>query len=446
MDGVTIAAVSNAPVVVWGAGLEAQGAVRRLLALGAAEQDIVVAVDRVGKQTAALATMSRLVPGVVVGTEAQARLLSAEFVIASPSIPPANPLWARLGPHDTTTNMWLAEFGDRAVAVTGSKGKSMTTHLLGHLLGQLEPGTQSGGNIGVAFFDLDPTAPLFVVEVGSPQCLRLTHSPLGGALTSLFPEHLDFHGTVENYYGAKANLFEHGSQFVVTTQAVLQTIGDLAPVRDWSVLPDGNLWFEETAGFRTQEAVVSGALSPALRGAHNRMNALLALGVVQRLGYDLGDPRVGQGLGSLSPLAHRLEVVATRSGVEWVDDSLATAPQPTAAALAVYADRPVVLIVGGQDRGIDFGELARAVVAHAQVSAVITVPSNGPKIAAVIAAELPRLTTVDCADVAAAVGAAAEFAGPGTAVLFSPASPSDAASLDYRERSARFRKAIDALG
>ena len=174
-------------------------------------------MDQLGKRGVAdLEEATRVGLQVAVEDEARQALLGAEWVIASPSIPPSNPMWramAEAGVHvTTTTDLWFAQFGDRTIAVTGSKGKSTTTTLVEAVLRQCGMSPEVGGNIGRGFFDLDPAAEVFVVEVGSNQSARLAHSPAGGILTALFPEHLDWHGSIDAYFDAKINLFSHGTR------------------------------------------------------------------------------------------------------------------------------------------------------------------------------------------------------------------------------------------
>jgi UDP-N-acetylmuramoylalanine--D-glutamate ligase len=442
---VTLADIADRRIVLWGAGLEAQGALLRLRSLGAT--DICVAVDRVGKNTALIDRMQALGEPVVVGDDAESALLAADFVVASPSIPPANPLWDRLGPHDTTTNLWLAEFGNRTVAITGSKGKSTTTAALGAVLQSVLDGVAVGGNIGIPFFELPTDSALFVVEVGSPQALRLTHSPRGGGITTLFPEHLDFHGSLHAYYAAKWNLFAHGSEFVVAggeslrgaqAEAIALPIGPFV----WPA-PSEDLCFVSDS-----DAVVGGRhvgfeLPHQLSGEHNRGNLLVALGIAARLGVDVADPRIADALHAFEGLEHRLQTVRSVHGVDWVDDSLSTAPQSAAAALAACSGRRVFLLVGGQDRGVDYAPLREALVRHGDV-ALVTIPDSGAAIADSVgpdaAREVLRTDTIEDA-----VRACAASAGAGDVVLFSPAAPSGSGYVDYRARSAAFVAAIDAL-
>lgn len=428
-------------VVVWGAGLEAQGALRRLLEAGA--RDVTVAVDRPGKNAEHLDQVRAMGVPLVVGPDAERALLEAGFVLASPSIPPANPMWERLGPHDTTSNAWMAEFGSRTLAITGSKGKSTTTHLLGHLMRQLDDRTVVGGNIGVPFFDLDPAAPLFVVEVGCQQSARMTHSPRGGAITALFPEHLDFFGTVEAYYASKVNLFAHGSQFAVTTPDVLPTVEAIDWRVPWSTVPDEGVGHDPVLGLRIGSTHVDG-LPDALRARHNVSNVMVALGVAAAHGVDLEDPLVADALRSWTGLDHRLQTISMARGMRWIDDSLATAPQPTAAALEVHRGERILLVVGGQDRGVDYEPLAHAVHAHGSV-VVLTVPDNGPRIGEVIRSVASSVEVHDCVDIVDAVTRAAALGQEGDVVLFSPAAPSDAGHVDYRARARAFADTIARL-
>lgn len=181
-----------------------------------------------------------------------------------------------------------------------------------------------------------------------------------------------------------------------------------------------------------------------LRGPHNRANAAAALCASEIFG---ALPSHLEGvLASFSGLPHRLEDLGIHSGVRWVNDSIATAPEAAVAALDAFGDEVATYIGGGTDRGFDFEPLARALVSRA-VPNVILLPPGGPSILAALAARDPqagaRATAV--ADLGEAVALAARLTPPGSTVLFSPASPSYGVFKNFEERGDVFRGFVRAL-
>ena len=173
-----------------------------------------------------------------------------------------------------------------------------------------------------------------------------------------------------------------------------------------------------------------------LPGEHNALNLCAALTALEALQIA---PPLPESLRGFAPLAHRLEELGERDGVLWVDDSISTTPESALAALATFAEREVVLIGGGQDRGQDYSHLAHA-LALAQAS-VVGVPTTGPRLtAAARAAGLPAERAVDASDLGEAVSRAKALARPGAVVLLSPAAPSYDSFRNFEERGERFRE------
>ena len=158
-------------------------------------------------------------------------------------------------------------------------------------------------------------------------------------------------------------------------------------------------------------------------------------------------PKPAQGF---EPLPSRCHSLGTVGSVEFVDDSLSTNVLPTQAALAAYADRPVALLVGGHDRGLDYAPLARTLEARTAPTVVMTMPDNGERIGrAVRAAGSGGVPVVDTTGLDESVDVAftwAAEAGPGAVVLLSPTAPSFGRFADYRERSAAFATAAARCG
>lgn len=368
--------------------------------------------------------------------------VTVDAAVKSPGIPPHHPvvrdLAARGVPITSGTDLWMGEHAYVTTGVTGSKGKSTTSSLV-HAL---QPGSALGGNIGLPLLAM-PSAERFVVELSSYQCQSLTVSPDVAVVTSLFPEHLDWHGGIAEYYTDKLNLLRHGPRVVVAN-------GLDATVREWlprSADPQRVLWvgegdyrLEDAGGdtwlVRRDERVVA-ASALRVRGRHNALNALIALAAADAVEH-VPTTDAAQRLAAFAPLEHRLEPIADPRGeIVFVNDSLSTAPAAAIAALEAFPDPGAVILVGGQDRGVDYAPLAAHLVDH-PVRAVVGLPPSGER----ILAELPGVTTMaedmrDAVNRAIALGA--------TTVILSPAAPSYGVYRDHADRADHFRRAIAAI-
>ena len=330
----------------------------------------------------------------------------------------------------------------RVACITGTKGKSTTTALAVHLLTQLGHRARAGGNIGQPPWDpaAQPEPDFWIVETSSFQVPDLWRAPEVVAVTSLSPDHLDWHGTVERYYADKLSLctkpgvalaLADGSDDQLRAQAPL-----LGPHLRWISASDVE-----------RDTAWSAALG--LPGPHNARNASIARAVLAALGIpgasDAGRlAEAAAGFGGLPSRCHSLGAVGA---VEFVDDSLSTNVLPAQAALRAFADEPVALLVGGHDRGLDYAPLGRTVVARTAPTLVVTMPDNGPRIgAAVRDAADGRVEVVDAASLEEAVEAAFGWASSGGVVLLSPAAPSFGRFADYRERATAFAAAAARCG
>jgi UDP-N-acetylmuramoylalanine--D-glutamate ligase len=175
---------------------------------------------------------------------------------------------------------------------------------------------------------------------------------------------------------------------------------------------------------------------PALQGPHNAQNALAAIAAVKALGVTEAD--IDRGLASFTGLPHRMETVAVRHGVTFVDDSKATNPESTAPALGAFGR--IHWIVGGKRKGDDLDACAPY---FDHVAAAYTIGEAGPLFADLLDGRVPVVT--HSGDLATAVAQAAAAAGPGDTVLLSPACASFDQFRDYEERGAAFRAAVEAL-
>ena len=293
-----------------------------------------------------------------------------------------------------------------------------------------------GGNIGAPPYDPAEAGDFdyWVIEVSSYQATDLPCSPPVVAVTSLHPDHLDWHGGVEQYYRDKLSACSQpGAELTVAngdSDLLRDRAGLLGPRVEWVSEGDdpaveGTAWMEPLG----------------LPGRHNRRNALIARRCLAALGVTAAadDTRLRAAAAGYQPLPSRLTPVGTAGGVRFVDDSLSTNVLPTLAALDAFPGRRIALIVGGHDRGIDYAPLAAGVLAREAPTYVLTLPDSGPRIRAQLEAAAPPAAAppaaaaafagvTDCPDLESAVTAGFRWAQPDGVVLLSPAAPSFGAS------------------
>jgi UDP-N-acetylmuramoylalanine--D-glutamate ligase len=371
-------------------------------------------------------------------------LLRCDVVLKSPGIPRRRADVVNLDLHGVAVtsalNLWLHET-DRArvVALTGTKGKSTTTALVAFFLHCLGRDAQRLGNIGQPPYDpsIDTSQGWLVLEVSSFQCVDLDVAPGVVVVTSLGADHLDWHGSLAQYYDDKLSLTraegDHRT-LVPDTPTFHQIENELG----------GELRYVERDTSHLAAAL-------GLIGNHNNCNVALALAAVEALtGTSVDDVRVAVATQAFTfePLRGRLTLVATEeidgATLRYVDDGLATSVLPTMAALEVFEDEPVALIAGGYDRGVDYEELASVLAARHQPTTVFTMGDAGQRLAAALDRHRADLSR-HAATMLEAVQLARASLDRGGVVLLSPAAPSFDAYRNWEERSDDFTSIVHSL-
>lgn len=434
--------LDGARIGVWGAGREIASFAEQLARRIPSARIVAAAFDDppdTGVGELLHAPQARI----LTAAEAAEGLASCEVVVRSPGVsihrPELRALQARGILVTTATALWLGERGGaRVIGVTGTKGKSTTAALIDHLLRASGQASHLAGNIGVPALDLldsDPSETA-VVELSSYQIADLRSGPEVAVVTNLFREHVDWHGSEENYRAEKLRLLELPGVRSCVLSARDPRLALLNPgveVRRFGT-PDG---WDVLAGSVAHAGLPALAAEElALPGEHNALNLCAALTAVEAARFQLPHP-LARALVGFTALPHRLQPVIERRGVLWVDDSISTTPESALAALASFPDRDLVLIGGGQDRGQDYTGLGVALAARG--AAVIGVPSTGPRLLhAALAAGVPETRALAVPDLATAVQLARSVALPGAVVLLSPAAPSYDNYRDFSERGERF--------
>ncbi len=377
-----------------------------------------------------------------------ALLEQVRVVVKSPGVPAQAPVIVAaraagkevLGELEIGWRMLANEF----VAVTGTNGKTTTVELIGHIHREAGLPVAVAGNVGAAVSGLVgkvDSATTVVCEVSSFQLEdTLAFAPEAAVLLNLTPDHLDRHGTFERYRTAKLEIFaRQGNEDIAVAPLGLgvEDLGGCARRVCFGEgagaalsLNAGELWWEERALLRVDEL--------RLPGRHNVENAMAAAAVCLTRGIDADAVRAG--LRSFAGVKHRLEVLALRGGVRWVNDSKATNVASTLVALDAFAAGTVHLILGGQGKGQDFSAL-RAPVQRC-CRAVYLIGEDAPVIATALSGK-EVVPVYECGDLERAVGKAREVAGEGDVVLLSPACASFDQFADFEARGERFRDLVE---
>ncbi|MBV9366998.1 MAG: UDP-N-acetylmuramoyl-L-alanine--D-glutamate ligase [Solirubrobacterales bacterium] len=369
----------------------------------------------------------------------------ARTLIKSPGVPQDAPV---LGAARARGSTVLGELElawrlitNQFVAVTGTNGKTTTTEWIGHVHREAGLPVAVAGNVGTAASSLvgglesDATV---VCETSSFQLEdTISFSPEAAVLLNLSPDHLDRHGTYEDYVAAKLRIFANqGNDDVAVAPGDLPLdLGGCARRVPFgsgagAELAEraGHLWWDEQPLIRVEEI--------ALAGAHNRENAMATAAVCLARGIDA--EAVAAGLRTFGGVRHRLEKVAAQEGVTWINDSKATNVASTIVALRSFA-RGVHLIAGGRGKQQDFSPLA-PLVAKRCVAVYLIGEAADELAAALTPAAVPLHPA---GDLEQAVALARAAAADGETVLLSPACASFDQYADFEARGEHFRALVE---
>ena len=431
-------ALTSASVGLWGLGVEGRASLRRLETMGL----VPVLVDDNPAES--------MLGDLEVLTTAQGglgALLACDVVIKSPGISRYRPEVAQLEqagiPVRSGLGLWLEDVPlERVACITGTKGKSTTTAIAGHLLRQLGYDAKVGGNIGQPPWEQSSGGEpdYWVIETSSYQVPDLTNAPPVVAVTSLSPDHLDWHGSVERYYADKLGL--------CTKTGVRTAIADASNA---TLRGQADALGSHVQWVNARDPGLGGPWIRALGlpGEHNARNAVMARAVLRSMGIVEAEDaaRMETAAEGFTGLPSRCHSIGHIEVVEFVDDSLSTNVLPAQAALEAYGDRPVALLVGGHDRGLDYAPLGQAVGRRTMPTLVVTMPRNGPRIGSAIREVVgDAIEVIDSSGMDEAVATAWGWARRGGVVLLSPAAPSFGRYADYRERARAFAEAAAKCG
>ncbi len=337
------------------------------------------------------------------------------------------------------------------IGVTGTKGKGTTSSLIYMMLQAAGKTVFLGGNIGnspLDFINQVQADDWVVLELSNFQLYNLTYSPHIAVCLMITPEHLEWHQTMQDYVKAKANLFIHQTKndiaiYFPEDQYSMEIAGFSAGQKipyfeepGAFVRPDGRIVIGE------DEIEIISRYDIKLLGEHNLQNVCAALTAVWQITQDV--KAMQQVLGSFTGLEHRLEFVRELNSVKYYDDSFGTTPDTVIVGLKTLIE-PVVLILGGHDKGLDYTELINEIAMEDRVRHVIAIGAIGPMLAEMLRVKRFTAVTEGLETMSAIVAEAEAKAQPGDAVLLSCGTSSFGLFKDYKDRGDQFKKSVLAL-
>ncbi|MDQ5951413.1 MAG: UDP-N-acetylmuramoylalanine--D-glutamate ligase [Patescibacteria group bacterium] len=390
------------------------------------------------------------------------------IVFKTPGIPSSHPVVSQIegAGHQITSNTQLffdilkqSATTPTTIGVTGTKGKSTTTSMIYHVLKENGKMAFLAGNIGTPplnlvedIFSLEqPQNAYVVLEMSSHQLQHLTSSPDIAVIQNITPEHLDYYPDFQSYQKAKQSITKHQNSnnsviFCPKFDAVVSILSEFATQYPFDVEPSdpSSLTAYATAEtiFYEAEKIIDIKDIP-LVGKHNLYNTLPSVIVGKLVGLAAAD--IAQAIRSFKALPHRLEYVGEIRGVRYFNDSQATTPEAAIAALHSFEGKPIHLIAGGSDKGVDLDQFATEIL-QTRVKTIILFPPMGEVIDSLIQEKLKpgQLAVPSVFHVSSmpeAVALAAEHASSGDIVLLSPGCASFGIFNNYQDRGDQFKKA-----
>ena len=341
------------------------------------------------------------------------------------------------------------------IAVTGSDGKTTTTTMIAELLRRAGKTVHLGGNIGHPLLaeagDIHPED-IAVLELSSFQLMTMTRSPHIAVITNLAPNHLDVHRNFAEYIAAKENIFTHqmtkdiavfNADNTITAEEACRALGRTRLFSRKQEVKDGVFLRGEAiiARSRGQERQIMTTNHIKLPGVHNVENYLAAISVVDGM---VPDEIIQDFAGTFQGVEHRIELIRTRKGVRWYNDSIASSPSRTIAGLNSFHQK-VILIAGGKDKGISYESLGPVINERLKLLLLCGATAGVIRQSVEQAANYNGLEILDVEDYQEAVSLADSHSREGDVVILSPASTSFDRFANFMDRGKTFKNIVNQL-
>lgn len=392
----------------------------------------------------------------LLGTE-DIPLEEIEIIIASPGVPLENPI------IQSALKKGIEVIGDielfyrinpniKYFAITGTDGKTTTTNITYQLLKSNFPNTFMGGNVGIPIFSLEEEKiENLVIEISSFQIDTTKHfKPFAGAITNIAKDHLDRYNSFEDYANSKFSLFKNSEEtdFAILNKSLIpylkgrkikaQKVFFSAFEGKDKELKDIQVYLKDNFIFFDNEKIID-TTKVKLIGKHNIENIMIAVAIGKIM--NIPNEEIRETIYNFTPLPHRMEFVREIEGVKFINDSKATTINAMISALKSI-DNPIILIVGGLDKGMDFSEAIATI--KEKVKYLIAIGSTKNIIVdKLIQSGYKNFQKADTLE--EAVKIAKELSRKGDVVLFSPAYASFDMFKNYEDRGNKFKEIVNKL-
>ena len=422
--------IRNMRVLVWGGGREGTEAARILVEQACS---VTFVSDQPETDAGSIALAEKF--GSAVIHPSAIVEWNPDFVVRSPGVSRYRNELVGVA-SSSLLSLWLADQDPRRIiGVTGTKGKSTTSTLITNILKAAGHSVEIAGNIGIPVTQTSPASDFIVVEVSSYQASDCTTSPSIAVLTSLDVDHLPWHGSVEAYHADKLNLFAYPElQHVVfhagnnNADSQLATLG-AAPKRFT----------------HSQHSVHVALATPQGEAALRRMgnttfprNLELAMDASLAADQSLTLAHVLTALDNTHPLPSRQCFIGEVHQRIFIDDALASNPLGLIAAIQRFDESRFILIVGGEDRDVNYSELCHAINTATNLAEIVVLGDSTSRLYKTLLTTRNTIHPANSDNVADAVNVAATLSHPGDTIVFSPGAPTPRAIGDYQTRSAQF--------
>lgn len=463
--------------LVMGLGIHGGGVgVARFLALQGA--DVTVTDLRTPEDLrASLEALAGLPIRFVLGKHRDDDFRRAEIVVRNPAVPPTSRYVqiarAAGAAVETEMTLFFRLCPGPVLGVTGTKGKTTTTLLLGAMLREQFPDTVVAGNLRISALDqlplISPATPV-VLELSSFALEGLGEaglSPKIACITTIAPDHLDRHGTMEAYIRAKEQIWRHQrpgdavilnvASPVMRKMAVVEQrprdvvwfagaegaeTRDLEGMRGAFWQGDQLIWRAQAATGSVTDTVICARDDVRLPGAHNLAN--IAAAAAAACAFGVAPERIRNAVRAFTGVEHRLEVVRELDGVRYINDTAATAPEAAIAALRTF-DAPIVLIAGGADKNLPFDAFAREIGRRAKAVVLLQGTATPKLLEALRAIHASATIAGPYDDFEHALAMARRVAAPGDIVLLSPGCASFGMFRNEFHRGEAFRRIVQSF-
>lgn len=425
----------NLKIGIWGFGKEGQSLHHYIQNIGGYNTLTILTDDKDLSIEKNICTLS--------GSEAFNKIQSGyyDIVFTSPGISLYRPEIIQAKENGTTfssaTNLWFKKnTKTKKIVITGTKGKSTSSSLLLHLMKEAGLSVSLAGNIGIPLLDIEEETDYTILELSSYQLAGLKHAPDIFVVLNLFPEHLQWHINHDNYYQDKLSPLKLDGDFTFIANQKDKRIEELTNNMHETV------WFNNDDGFQVEnEKINSNGLAlkikSQLKGEHNLHNIAAVLTICETIGMDINE--CISNIKNFGTLPHRLQEFNSRNNFLCVNDSISTTPETTMAAMDVYKDSPLFLIMGGTDRGQDYSTLISSLKNY-NIRSISLLPKNGVRLEKEFNAQGVKIDLCKAEDLKQATDMIKKSANTDDVVILSPGAPSHDQFNNFEERGDLFMK------